>query len=557
MKGCREKNTWRRGPSAVSSPTLVFLLLVAALGMLLPAQGKQRDRTYVFSSSGSSSPRSCMPCRCAHSMRRGARTMTLSSVACRELRCRRSRTQRGAGATSEPASEAEVPIATSTVTWGFLLLFAACVAVRDEVIFKNVTFEQGALACAIAAASAWRAREDVSWAALSLRAFAGLGIFGFFVERVLGVPIVDIPGAQRFAPFLAVVSAVGLAAQTLINKDENENWTFAGVVPLPPPPISSRIPYWQLGVAALAFLSQDPNTRGALGLSLTQSQDIANALGLTIGRVGGWALVGATVCAVVTPAALYVWSRQYVKGNHGPVQNMLGPMLAATPALIIPFAVVNAIAEEVEFRMLLQGSLLAGPAAGSYPWVAVTVLLQAAYFAVLHYRVGLPSGRVGFFMVLVWAGFLGFLRWWAGGVGLVLLLHTEADIVIFALVLLEERMKAEAAAAAQRKAKPVPFSSFFLESDACCVFVPHASDAIFMAMLRMTRLWKMSTRWVRFVDLITNALGTFSQELRWARCRAVLAMNRLASTARGEGRASNCPVAEDRGQIVSECDIRS
>lgn len=359
-------------------------------------------------------------------------------------------------------SEAEKPVEPGTVAWGFLMLVAACVAVRDEVILRDVTFEQGVLAVSLAAACAWRAREDTPWAVPTLRACAAIGIFGFFLERVLGLPIVDVKDVQGFGPLLATLSTVGLATQTFVNRDENGQWTFAERVPLPPPPISSKIPYWQFAVIVFAVISQNNDWRGALGLNIAQSQDIANAMGLTVGSLGGWALTYASLCAVITPCALVAWSRWYVKGEHGPVQKLLAPVLLPSPTVILPLAGLNALAEEVEFRMMLQGSLLAGPAAGSYPWVAVAVTLQAAYFAILHYRVGLPSGRLGFVMVFFWALCLGWLRWWAGGVGLVLMLHVSADVIIFILVLIEEGKRASQASldAAERQKIRNPFQSF-------------------------------------------------------------------------------------------------
>ncbi|CAE8646557.1 unnamed protein product, partial [Polarella glacialis] len=135
------------------------------------------------------------------------------------------------------------------------------------------------------------------------------------------------------------------------------------------------------------------------------------------------------------------WSLLVVRGDHGPVQIMLAPVLS--PASVFPLAAVNALMEEVEFRMLLLGSLLAGAATGSPVWVSLAMVLHATYFAVLHYLGGFPSGRFGFVLVFVWGLFLGFLRWWTGGMVLVLLCHMQADIVVFLLVMLEERRRTE------------------------------------------------------------------------------------------------------------------
>jgi len=328
--------------------------------------------------------------------------------------------------------EEPAPVDDSTITWGVVILLAACVVVADEVLSRDVTFEQGCLAVALPAACAARIRnaEAPPWAAPALQACALLAIAGFTVQRGMGIPIVDVKGVEGFAPFIAVASTCGLAASTLN---------------LPQPPLSSKIPYWQIVVVGCGLATQSPDFREFAGIERGASQDIANALGLTLGRVGGWSLAWATLASIVTPIALFWWSRIYMKGDHGPVQQVLAPILTPDSKQPVAFfiqltilAIVNAVCEEVEFRMCLQGALLAGPAAGDYQWVGAAVTLQASLFAVLHYRVGLPSGRSGFFMVWLWALFLGFLRWWSGGLALVLMLHVQADVVIFLLVMIEE-----------------------------------------------------------------------------------------------------------------------
>ena len=130
-------------------------------------------------------------------------------------------------------------------------------------------------------------------------------------------------------------------------------------------------------------------------------------LGLTFGRCSGEPLVLATLCVVLSSVALTCWSLWYVKGDHGPIQKALAPMLS--PATIVPVAVANALSEELEFRVLLCGglwhhSMVTGEMSSS--WLAVSTILVSAYFAILHVAGGFPSGLAGGLLVFVWSAVL-------------------------------------------------------------------------------------------------------------------------------------------------------
>jgi len=195
-------------------------------------------------------------------------------------------------------------------------------------------------------------------------------------------------------------------------------------------PGNQFMPWTALIALALGVAAGGPEARAAAGMAS--------------GAVDGWQLAWAVICAVLSTSALGVWSLCWVQGAHGPIQDALGPVL--TPALVIAFAVINAVGEELEFRMLYFGGLVAeeafattaGPSWTPQIWVPLAVALQAAYFAMLHVAAGFPSGASGGLLVFVWAVFLGILRLWAGGMLLALLLHFQADIVVFGLVFLQE-----------------------------------------------------------------------------------------------------------------------
>ena len=84
--------------------------------------------------------------------------------------------------------------------------------------------------------------------------------------------------------------------------------------------------------------------------------------------------------------------------------------------------------------------------------VADPLGIPAAYFAILHVAGGFPSGTMGGGLVFLWGTFLGILRVWTGGMGLVMCLHFQADVVIFLLVLSAFRRRKGRKARKKKKA---------------------------------------------------------------------------------------------------------
>ena len=85
--------------------------------------------------------------------------------------------------------------------------------------------------------------------------------------------------------------------------------------------------------------------------------------------------------------------------------------------------------------MLFLGASIAGDASKSIPLMAYTMALHSIYFALLHFLGGFPTGLSGFALVFMWSFFLDILRLWCGGMALVMMLHVQADVAIFILVL--------------------------------------------------------------------------------------------------------------------------
>ncbi len=96
------------------------------------------------------------------------------------------------------------------------------------------------------------------------------------------------------------------------------------------------------------------------------------------------------------------------------------------------FALMNAFAEEVVYRGLIQEALHA-----RFPRkLAFALVLQASAFAAAHFQGGFPTGWMGYFMTFSYALALGLLRWRSAGLLAPFLAHVMADLVIGVTLLL-------------------------------------------------------------------------------------------------------------------------
>ncbi len=139
-----------------------------------------------------------------------------------------------------------------------------------------------------------------------------------------------------------------------------------------------------------------------------------------------WLLVALT--GLLSTVALIIWALWSNKLGMG-IQMMLN--FSAYPSWLIlsvdipVFALINAFAEEVVYRGVLQGALM--QVFRSRVWLQI---LQAAAFAAAHYAAGFPNGVVGYFLVLVYGILLGFLRLRTGGLLAPYVAHVLADLTI-------------------------------------------------------------------------------------------------------------------------------
>lgn len=140
-----------------------------------------------------------------------------------------------------------------------------------------------------------------------------------------------------------------------------------------------------------------------------------------------WLLVALT--SLVSALALILWALW--TDYFGVSSQMLAP-LKTTPRWInllvfVPgFAILNAAAEEMVYRGVIQGALEEDWALAKWP----LLFLQASAFAAAHYRFGFPNGKVGYAMVFIYALMLGWLRRRTNGMWAPYVAHVAADTVI-------------------------------------------------------------------------------------------------------------------------------
>lgn len=89
------------------------------------------------------------------------------------------------------------------------------------------------------------------------------------------------------------------------------------------------------------------------------------------------------------------------------------------------FALVNAFAEEVIFRGIMQGAL-----SRAFRRQCLVVILQASAFAAFHFAGGFPNGYIGYLMTFIYGLMLGYLRERSQGLLAPFSAHVMADLAI-------------------------------------------------------------------------------------------------------------------------------
>jgi membrane protease YdiL (CAAX protease family) len=149
---------------------------------------------------------------------------------------------------------------------------------------------------------------------------------------------------------------------------------------------------------------------------------------IKIGTLDRIAMLLVGVTGILSTAALLLWA--YWSGNLEHVKQFAQSLSHYPQWLIyifgVPlFAILNAFAEEVVYRGVLQEALI-----HIFSNAYVVLILQASAFAAAHYAFGFPNGAVGYGMVFVWALMLGYLRVRTRGMLAPYIAHLIADLTI-------------------------------------------------------------------------------------------------------------------------------
>jgi hypothetical protein len=146
------------------------------------------------------------------------------------------------------------------------------------------------------------------------------------------------------------------------------------------------------------------------------------------GSIDRTSVIMICVTGVVSTAALLLWAFR-AESPVAAVRMVQGfsryPKWAVFGLGVPLFAIVNAFAEEVIFRGILQGSL-----SRVFSQQRLVLVLQAAAFAAFHFIGGFPNGYAGYLMTFVYGIALGYLRERSGGLLAPYLTHIIADLAI-------------------------------------------------------------------------------------------------------------------------------
>lgn len=301
------------------------------------------------------------------------------------------------------------PVCSLKLLLSVLALVLVCGVLAWGLAFI-VTLEQALLAASLPVGCVWALKEvhsdtEDTKAAWTIRILAAAAILVAFVRE---------DASPCILPICALASMAANSTKIPLGM-----------------PAGSFVPYSALTALIVAVLSSEDESQ----------EEALAAAGLMHGPFdfGPFPWIAAALSAIVSSSALVMWSVCYVKGNHGRIQESMGPTL--TPARVVIYSVINGIGEELEFRMLIFGGLVARPSHHPPSWLGLSLVLQAAFFAVLHFSGGFPSGISGVALLFTWALFLGSLLLWTGSIIPAILLHIEVDIVVFTILLLQERKR--------------------------------------------------------------------------------------------------------------------
>jgi uncharacterized protein len=148
---------------------------------------------------------------------------------------------------------------------------------------------------------------------------------------------------------------------------------------------------------------------------------------LRFGRLGG-APLGCAIALSAATAGILIGFHVLVRPDVTTLA--AGLPIAAFGNLVLAgvvFSLLNAMLEELVFRGILWEAL-------AREWNAGVALGVTSVFFGLFHLYGYPPGPLGVVLAGLFGLALGLLRWWTGGLGLVVACHICADVTIFSLM---------------------------------------------------------------------------------------------------------------------------
>ena len=149
---------------------------------------------------------------------------------------------------------------------------------------------------------------------------------------------------------------------------------------------------------------------------------------LTLGRMAGGPLAATVALSVATTIAL-IGFQKLARADMADLAARLPN--AAVEYLVLAavcFSITNALLEELIFRGILW-ELVASERGN-----VTALIVTSALFGAFHFH-GYPPGLIGAILAGLYGLALGLLRWWTGGLGLVVVCHMCADATIFGLLI--------------------------------------------------------------------------------------------------------------------------
>ncbi len=145
------------------------------------------------------------------------------------------------------------------------------------------------------------------------------------------------------------------------------------------------------------------------------------------GNIKGSAGIG-ILFALLAISGLSIW---FILEKTGRFSAMIpnAPIYLLMP-LGIGFAIINSVYEEGIFRSYFLTGFM------RQAGLKTAIVLQAVWFACLHYQAGFPSGIWGVLLTFIFGLMMGYLVWKSHGILLPIIVHAVADFAVFLLVVM-------------------------------------------------------------------------------------------------------------------------